>query len=98
MDLDWLIDISHQITELDLSANCLTSLPSVVPWGLVGLQKLNLSGNCLSGLPEVPSSDGILCTKYVPVSLELGPGRTLGGGESNSSPQTLLYWRERHQH
>ncbi|XP_042331231.1 leucine-rich repeat serine/threonine-protein kinase 1 isoform X2 [Sceloporus undulatus] len=69
VDLDWLIDISHQITELNLAANCLTSLPSIIPWGLINLQKLNLSENRLSELPEVHSSDGIMCTKLLEVDI-----------------------------
>ncbi|KAJ7311344.1 hypothetical protein JRQ81_006960 [Phrynocephalus forsythii] len=69
VDLDWLIDISHQITELDLSANCLTSLPSIIPWGLINLQKLNLSENQLNELPDVHSSDGILCTKLLEIDV-----------------------------
>ncbi|XP_062998254.1 leucine-rich repeat serine/threonine-protein kinase 1 [Elgaria multicarinata webbii] len=69
LDLDWLIDISHQITELNLSANCLTSLPSIIPWGLINLQKLNLSENRLSVLPDVHSSDGIICTKLLEIDI-----------------------------
>lgn len=65
MDLDWLLDISCQITELDLSANCLASLPSVIPWGLISLRKLNLSGNHLGELPGVQSSDEIICSRWV---------------------------------
>ncbi|OWK08814.1 LRRK1 [Cervus elaphus hippelaphus] len=64
VDLDWLIDISCQITELDLSANCLASLPSVVPWGLINLRKLNLSDNHLGELPSVQSSDEIICSSH----------------------------------
>lgn len=63
VDLDWLIDISCQITELDLSANCLVSLPSVIPWGLINLRKLNLSDNHLGELPGVQSSDEIICSR-----------------------------------
>uniref|UniRef100_A0A8D0GZA0 Leucine rich repeat kinase 1 n=1 Tax=Sphenodon punctatus TaxID=8508 RepID=A0A8D0GZA0_SPHPU len=69
VDLDWLIDISCQITELDLSANCLTSVPSVIPWGLINLQKLNLSDNKLSELPGVQSSDEIICTRLLEVDV-----------------------------
>lgn len=63
VDLDWFIEISCQIRELDISSNCLTSLPSVVPWGLLNLQKLNLSDNQLSDLPSVQSSDEIICSR-----------------------------------
>lgn len=65
VDLDWLIDISCQITELDLSANCLVSLPSVIPWGLINLRKLSLADNQLTELPSVQSSDEIICTRCV---------------------------------
>jgi leucine-rich repeat kinase 1 len=64
VDLDWLIDISYQITELDLSANCLASLPSVIPWGLINLRKLNLSDNHLGELPCVQSSDEVICSRW----------------------------------
>ncbi|KAM4748202.1 leucine-rich repeat serine/threonine-protein kinase 1 [Rhinophrynus dorsalis] len=63
IDIDWFIDISSKIRELDLSSNCLVSLPSVVPWGLLNLQKLNLSDNQLSDLPSVQSSDEIICSR-----------------------------------
>lgn len=65
VDLDWLIDISCQITELDLSANCLVSLPSVIPWGLINLRRLSLADNQLTELPSVQSSDEIICTRCV---------------------------------
>lgn len=64
VDLDWLLDISCQITELDLSANCLPSLPSIIPWGLINLKKLNLSDNHLGELPCVQSSDEIICSRW----------------------------------
>lgn len=69
VDIDWLIDISCQITELDLSANCLASLPSVVPWGLINLRKLNLADNHLGELPGVQSSDEIICSRLLEVDL-----------------------------
>ncbi|XP_036211675.1 leucine-rich repeat serine/threonine-protein kinase 1 isoform X3 [Myotis myotis] len=69
VDIDWLIDISCQITELDLSANCLASLPSVVPWGLINLRKLNLSDNHLGELPGVQSSDEIICSRLLEVDI-----------------------------
>ncbi|XP_065762554.1 leucine-rich repeat serine/threonine-protein kinase 1 [Muntiacus reevesi] len=69
VDLDWLIDISCQITELDLSANCLASLPSVVPWGLINLRKLNLSDNHLGELPSVQSSDEIICSRLLEIDI-----------------------------
>ncbi|KAG8516285.1 Leucine-rich repeat serine/threonine-protein kinase 1 [Galemys pyrenaicus] len=69
VDLDWLIDISSQITELDLSANCLASLPSVIPWGLINLRKLNLSDNHLGELPGVQSSDEIICSRLLEIDI-----------------------------
>ncbi|XP_036699621.1 leucine-rich repeat serine/threonine-protein kinase 1 isoform X6 [Balaenoptera musculus] len=72
VDLDWLIDISCQITELDLSANCLASLPSIIPWGLINLRKLNLSDNHLGELPSVKSSDEIICSRWAPALQPLG--------------------------
>ncbi|XP_068131196.1 leucine-rich repeat serine/threonine-protein kinase 1 isoform X2 [Hyperolius riggenbachi] len=69
VDLDWFIDISCQIRELDISSNCLVSLPSVVPWGLLNLQRLNLSDNQLSDLPSVQSSDEIICTRLLEIDV-----------------------------
>uniref|UniRef100_A0A8C7ANZ7 Leucine-rich repeat serine/threonine-protein kinase 1 n=1 Tax=Neovison vison TaxID=452646 RepID=A0A8C7ANZ7_NEOVI len=69
VDLDWLIDISCQITELDLSANCLASLPSIIPWGLINLRKLNLSKNHLGELPAVQSSDEIICSRLLEIDI-----------------------------
>ncbi|ELV13456.1 Leucine-rich repeat serine/threonine-protein kinase 1 [Tupaia chinensis] len=69
VDLDWLLDISCQITELDLSANCLASLPSVIPWGLINLRKLNLSDNQLGELPGVQSSDEIICSRLLEIDI-----------------------------
>ncbi|XP_023384783.1 leucine-rich repeat serine/threonine-protein kinase 1 [Pteropus vampyrus] len=69
VDLDWLIDISCQITELDLSANCLSSLPSVIPWGLINLRKLDVSDNHLGELPSVQSSDEIICSRLLEIDV-----------------------------
>ncbi|XP_015198818.2 leucine-rich repeat serine/threonine-protein kinase 1 isoform X2 [Lepisosteus oculatus] len=62
LDLDWLMDISCRITQLDLSSNSLSDLPSVVPWGLIHLQRLDLSDNQLKDLPAGRSSKEIICT------------------------------------
>uniref|UniRef100_A0A669PFF0 non-specific serine/threonine protein kinase n=1 Tax=Phasianus colchicus TaxID=9054 RepID=A0A669PFF0_PHACC len=80
VDLDWLIDISCQITELDLSANCLVSLPSVVPWGLMNLRKLSLADNQLAELPSVQSSDEIICTRLLEVDVSSNKLSTLPSG------------------
>uniref|UniRef100_A0A8C9EUR0 non-specific serine/threonine protein kinase n=1 Tax=Pavo cristatus TaxID=9049 RepID=A0A8C9EUR0_PAVCR len=80
VDLDWLIDISCQITELDLSANCLVSLPSVIPWGLMNLRKLSLADNQLAELPSVQSSDEIICTRLLEVDVSSNKLSTLPSG------------------
>ncbi|XP_009874636.1 PREDICTED: leucine-rich repeat serine/threonine-protein kinase 1-like, partial [Apaloderma vittatum] len=80
VDLDWLIDISCQITELDLSANCLVSLPSVIPWGLINLRKLSLADNQLTELPSVQSSDEIICTRLLEVDVSSNRLSTLPSG------------------
>uniref|UniRef100_A0A663MZZ0 Leucine rich repeat kinase 1 n=1 Tax=Athene cunicularia TaxID=194338 RepID=A0A663MZZ0_ATHCN len=80
VDLDWLIDISCQITELDLSANCLVSLPSVIPWGLINLRKLSLADNQLTELPSIQSSDEIICTRLLEVDVSSNRLSTLPSG------------------
>ncbi|KYO21001.1 leucine-rich repeat serine/threonine-protein kinase 1 isoform B [Alligator mississippiensis] len=80
VDLDWLIDISCQITELDLSANCLVTLPSVIPWGLMNLRRLNLSNNQLTELPGVQLSDEIICTRLLEVDVSVNRLTTLPSG------------------
>uniref|UniRef100_A0A671SI20 non-specific serine/threonine protein kinase n=1 Tax=Sinocyclocheilus anshuiensis TaxID=1608454 RepID=A0A671SI20_9TELE len=63
LDLDWFMDVSSRITVLDLSRNCLSSLPSVVPWGLIHLCSLNLCHNQLRELPTPTSSQEIICSR-----------------------------------
>uniref|UniRef100_A0A8C1T0L1 non-specific serine/threonine protein kinase n=1 Tax=Cyprinus carpio TaxID=7962 RepID=A0A8C1T0L1_CYPCA len=63
LDLDWFMDVSSRITVLDLSHNCLSSLPSVVPWGLIHLRSLNLCHNQLRELPTPTSSQEIICSR-----------------------------------
>uniref|UniRef100_A0A3B4B653 Uncharacterized protein n=1 Tax=Periophthalmus magnuspinnatus TaxID=409849 RepID=A0A3B4B653_9GOBI len=62
LELTWYMDLSSQITHLELSSNQLSALPSVVPWGLVHLQSLDLQDNLLNELPLVLSSHEVLCT------------------------------------
>ncbi|KAI7813751.1 leucine-rich repeat serine/threonine-protein kinase 1 isoform X1 [Triplophysa rosa] len=69
LDLDWFMDVSSRITVLDLSHNCLTSLPSVVPWGLINLRSLDLSHNLLRELPTPTSSQEIICSRLDHVNL-----------------------------
>ncbi|XP_060116064.1 leucine-rich repeat serine/threonine-protein kinase 1 [Heteronotia binoei] len=80
VDLDWLIDISPQITVLDLSANCVTALPSVIPWGLINIQKLNLADNRLPEISDVRSSDRILCSKLLEIDVSANRFRSLPSG------------------
>ncbi|XP_067257484.1 leucine-rich repeat serine/threonine-protein kinase 1 isoform X3 [Chanodichthys erythropterus] len=68
LDLDWFMDVSSRITVLDLSHNCLCSLPSVVPWGLIHLRSLNLSHNQLRDLPTPASSQEIICSRLCHVN------------------------------
>ncbi|TSK53838.1 Leucine-rich repeat serine/threonine-protein kinase 1 [Bagarius yarrelli] len=64
LELDWFLDVSSRITVLDVSHNSLSSLPSVVPWGLINLQTLNLSHNKLKELYTPQSSQEIICIRY----------------------------------
>lgn len=65
LELDWFMDLSSRITHLDLSSNCLTALPSVVPWGLLHLQSIDLSNNLLKELPAAHTSQEVICSGYV---------------------------------
>uniref|UniRef100_A0A8C1WB48 non-specific serine/threonine protein kinase n=1 Tax=Cyprinus carpio TaxID=7962 RepID=A0A8C1WB48_CYPCA len=69
LDLDWFMDVSSRITVLDLSRNCLSSLPSVVPWGLIHLHSLNLCHNQLRELPTPTSSQEIICSRLSHVNV-----------------------------
>ncbi|KAK7930497.1 hypothetical protein WMY93_006892 [Mugilogobius chulae] len=69
LELSWFMDLSSRITHLELSSNQLTSLPSVVPWGLVHLQSLDLQDNLLHELPLVLSSHEVLCTSLKEVNV-----------------------------
>ncbi|XP_029977672.1 leucine-rich repeat serine/threonine-protein kinase 1-like isoform X3 [Sphaeramia orbicularis] len=69
LELDWFMDFSSRIVHLDLSSNSLAALPSVVPWGLVGLQVLDLSNNLLKELPVVLNSQEVICSSLRQVSL-----------------------------
>ncbi|KAM3625600.1 uncharacterized protein V6R79_014655 [Siganus canaliculatus] len=69
LELDWFMDLSSRITDLDLASNSLTALPSVVPWGLIRLQTLDLSNNLLKELPAALSSQEVICTSLRQVNL-----------------------------
>ncbi|MBN3288139.1 LRRK1 kinase, partial [Polyodon spathula] len=91
LELDWFIDLSSRISQLDLSSNSLTGLPSVVPWGLIQLRQLNLEDNQLRELPSVHSSEGILCTRLLEVNLSQNELTSLSSGFLHlSSLQKLL--------
>ncbi|XP_071001294.1 leucine-rich repeat serine/threonine-protein kinase 1-like, partial [Oncorhynchus clarkii lewisi] len=62
LELDWLMDVSSRISHLDLSCNSLSSLPSVVPWGLIQLRTLDLSNNLFKELHTAQSSQEIICS------------------------------------
>ncbi|XP_041074773.1 leucine-rich repeat serine/threonine-protein kinase 1-like isoform X1 [Polyodon spathula] len=91
LELDWFIDLSSRISQLNLSSNSLTGLPSVVPWGLIQLRQLNLAENQLRELPSVHSSEGILCTRLLEVNLSQNELTSLSSGFLHlSSLQKLL--------
>ncbi|XP_056318574.1 leucine-rich repeat serine/threonine-protein kinase 1 [Danio aesculapii] len=86
LDLDWFMDVSSRITVLDLSRNCLSSLPSVVPWGLINLRSLDLSQNQLKELPTPASSQQIICSRLQHVNVS--------ENELECLPLGLLHLRE----
>lgn len=69
LELNWFMDISVRITHLELSANRLVALPSVVPWGMVHLQSLDLQDNLLTELPLALSSQQVLCSSLREVNV-----------------------------
>ncbi|XP_074522271.1 leucine-rich repeat serine/threonine-protein kinase 1 isoform X2 [Halichoeres trimaculatus] len=71
LELDWFMDVSSRITQLDLSSNSLSALPSVVPWGLLHLRTLDLSNNLLKELPAAQSSQEVICSRLRQVNLSL---------------------------
>ncbi|XP_054625561.1 leucine-rich repeat serine/threonine-protein kinase 1 isoform X3 [Dunckerocampus dactyliophorus] len=80
LELDWFVDVSSLITDLDLSSNSLTSLPSVLPWGLVHLQNLDLSNNLLRELPPAATSQEVICSRLRQVNLSQNQLSTLPAG------------------
>ncbi|XP_037553156.1 leucine-rich repeat serine/threonine-protein kinase 1 [Nematolebias whitei] len=69
LELDWFLDVCSRITHLDLSSNSLTTLPSVVPWGLIHLRTLDLSDNVLKELPFAQNSQDVICSRLQQVNL-----------------------------
>uniref|UniRef100_A0A3P8VNF9 non-specific serine/threonine protein kinase n=1 Tax=Cynoglossus semilaevis TaxID=244447 RepID=A0A3P8VNF9_CYNSE len=80
LELDWFMDILSRTTHLDLSSNSLTSLPSVVPWGLINLRTLDLSNNLLKELPAAPSSQEVICSSLKQIHLSQNLLTTLPAG------------------
>ncbi|XP_057705282.1 leucine-rich repeat serine/threonine-protein kinase 1 isoform X2 [Corythoichthys intestinalis] len=69
LELSWLMGVSAIIAHLDLSRNNLSSLPSVLPWGLLHLRTVDLSGNRLSLLPSPATSREVICTSLREVNV-----------------------------
>ncbi|CAL8349402.1 unnamed protein product [Merluccius merluccius] len=80
LELDWFLDLSCRLTHMDLSSNTLSSLPSMVPWGLVQLQTLDLSDNLLRELPAAHSSQEVLCTSLMELNLSQNQLSSLPSG------------------
>ncbi|CAL9701299.1 unnamed protein product [Knipowitschia caucasica] len=96
LELTWFMELSSRITHLELSSNQLTCLPSIVPWGLVHLQRLELQDNLLNDIPQVLSSHEVLCTSLREVNI--------GRNRLTSLPWGLLHlthlqrlWASRNQ-
>ncbi|XP_061669400.1 leucine-rich repeat serine/threonine-protein kinase 1 isoform X2 [Syngnathoides biaculeatus] len=83
LELSWLLDVSSLVTHLDLSCNNLSSLPSVLPWGLLRLQTLDLSHNRLAQLPPVAASQEVICSRLCEVNV--------GGNQLSVLPAALLH-------
>ncbi|XP_045065895.1 leucine-rich repeat serine/threonine-protein kinase 1-like [Coregonus clupeaformis] len=80
LELDWFMDVSSRISHLDLSCNSLSTLPSVVPWGLIQLQTLDLSNNLFKELPTAQSSQEIICSRLRQVNLSQNELTSLPSG------------------
>uniref|UniRef100_A0AAZ3R3M0 non-specific serine/threonine protein kinase n=1 Tax=Oncorhynchus tshawytscha TaxID=74940 RepID=A0AAZ3R3M0_ONCTS len=80
LELDWFMDVSSRISHLDLSCNSLSSLPSVVPWGLIQLRTLDLSNNLFKELHTAPSSQEIICSRLRQVNLSQNELTSLPSG------------------
>lgn len=80
LELDWFMDVSSRISHLDLSCNSLSSLPSVVPWGLIQLRTLDLSNNLFKELHTAQSSQEIICSRLRQVNLSQNELTSLPSG------------------
>ncbi|XP_037835926.1 leucine-rich repeat serine/threonine-protein kinase 1 [Kryptolebias marmoratus] len=80
LELDWFLDVCSRITHLDLSANSLAALPSVVPWGLIHLRTLDVSNNVLKELPFAENSQDVICSRLQQVILSQNQLKSLPTG------------------
>ncbi|XP_041840522.1 leucine-rich repeat serine/threonine-protein kinase 1 isoform X2 [Melanotaenia boesemani] len=80
LDLDWFMDVSSRITHLDLSSNSLTTLPSVVPWGLIHLKTLDLQDNALKEMPIALNSQDVISSSLQQVNLSQNQLKSLPTG------------------
>ncbi|XP_051920210.1 leucine-rich repeat serine/threonine-protein kinase 1 [Hippocampus zosterae] len=69
LEVSWLVGVSRLITHLDLSRNNLSSLPSVLPWGLPRLRTLDLSRNRLTRMPPAATSREVICSRLREVNV-----------------------------
>ncbi|XP_077420975.1 leucine-rich repeat serine/threonine-protein kinase 1 [Vanacampus margaritifer] len=86
LEVSWLLGVSCLITHLDLSRNHLTSLPSVLPWGLLRLRTLDLSRNRLAQLPPIAASQEVICGRLREVNV--------GQNQLSALPAGLLHLTE----
>uniref|UniRef100_A0A3Q3DTW4 Leucine rich repeat kinase 1 n=1 Tax=Hippocampus comes TaxID=109280 RepID=A0A3Q3DTW4_HIPCM len=70
LEVSWFLGVSRLITHLDLSRNNLSSLPSVLPWGLPRLQTLDLSRNRLTQMPPAATSREVICSGLREVNVQ----------------------------
>ncbi|XP_061560358.1 leucine-rich repeat serine/threonine-protein kinase 1 isoform X2 [Phycodurus eques] len=86
LEVSWLMGVSCLVTHLDLSHNNLSSLPSVLPWGLLCLETLDLSHNRLGQLPPAAASQEVICTRLCEVNVR--------GNQLSALPAGLLHLRD----
>ncbi|XP_061613512.1 leucine-rich repeat serine/threonine-protein kinase 1 isoform X4 [Phyllopteryx taeniolatus] len=86
LEVSWLVGVSCLVTHLDLSHNNLSSLPSVLPWGLLCLKTLDLSHNRLGQLPPTAAAQEVICTRLCEVNVR--------GNQLSVLPAGLLHLRD----